>query len=214
MSLHWENAWWNVHSILIYGICTQYTGMCTLFLKECKNKHASFCPSEFLPKQLFWHMWSVFWLGGQPPPWAADTADWTMGWNLVTWTLECLLWWDWTVMEDQIWSHFITFFQCVCASFSLLALIFKWKSFDAWLKNKGMNIKEGLNPAVNVWALGCRDNTADSALKATKAFCLSCFHDWRYFSSWPWSRRSCDSCREPDIDLFTPCLVCWERKIQ
>lgn len=35
-----------------------------------------------------------------------------------------------------------------------------------------MDIKRGLNPAVNVWALGCQDNTADSALKPLKAFCL------------------------------------------
>lgn len=35
-----------------------------------------------------------------------------------------------------------------------------------------MDIKEGLSPAVNVWALRCQDNTADSTLKPLNAFCL------------------------------------------
>lgn len=118
-------------------------------------------------------MWSVSCLGRQPPQQTRLSERWEDGWNLVTWTLECLLWcWDWTVLEVQIWSHWITFFSvfvhpCHCRpSYSNeRALMLDWKI--NW-----MDIKEGLNPAVNVWALGCQDNTADSALKPLQAFCL------------------------------------------
>lgn len=120
-------------------------------------------------------MWSVYWLGHQPPHWAADTAERTMGrWmkfgHVDAWVLALMMRLDGDGGPNmKPFNHF--FFQHVCASLSLSAFRKEKVLMLDW-KINWMDIKEGLNPTVNVWALGCQDNTADSALKPLKTFCL------------------------------------------
>lgn len=134
--VYWQRAF----RILVHPCCTGIcqvlaystgTGRCTF--KYAKNKPAYLCP-EFLIKQLFWHIWSAQWLSH----WAAGTAEWTIGsWmkfgDAEEWVPALMMRLDSDGAPDKRFNHF---FQDVCASLSLLAFIFKWKSFDAWLKNK------------------------------------------------------------------------------
>lgn len=144
-----------------------------------KKKPKTCIISEFLPKQLFgMRVFPGSVISRLTRQQTRLREWWKDGKSLVMWTLECLLeWWDWTVMEVQIWSRSNPFFSvfvhpCHCRPLysNEKALMIDWKI--NW-----MGIKRGLNPAVNVWALACQDNTADSVL-----------NPWRHFvcelSSW------------------------------
>lgn len=107
---------------------------------------------------------------------AADTAEQTMeGWmksgHVDTWALALMMRLDGDVGPDmKPFNHFFSsvfVHPCHCrpSDSNEKALMLDWKI--NW-----MDIKEGLNPTVNVWALGCQDYTADSGLKPLKAFCL------------------------------------------
>lgn len=159
-------VYWNVHGVLVY---TQYTGYS--FLKNEKTNMHHFVLLNFHQNNCY-STWGVF--PGSVSNWAADTADQAMGRrtksvHMDAWVLALMMRLDSDGGPDM--KPFNYFFQRVRASLSLpsysneKALMLDWKI--NW-----MDIKEGLNPAVNIWALGCWDYTADSALKPLKAFCV------------------------------------------